>query len=212
MSTHWLAGAVMVSAVIAVSGCDDWGNSPATRPSLVPTKGASPPTAYDKISRGCELQLELPAELKGNERLTRKITIHNRGTVDVVLVEPGDGSEVGWRTPLIGWSCLPADSTEEHPPVPPPLELFRCGNTNPLQRDEVFRLRPGESRELEGWAYFPYRLAPGEYRIVLYYTNVPGLECGGVPLGADDEYAVQWIKASTPIALISNEARLKVVE
>src|SRR5437867_1533542 len=48
------------------------------------------------------------------------ITLVNRGNREVTLVEPGDGSSCGWRTPLMEWSTGPFRYG------------LRCGNVNPL--------------------------------------------------------------------------------
>jgi hypothetical protein len=75
--------------------------------------------------------------IKVGERPELTVTIVNRGDQEVMLVEPGDGSDCGWQTPLIEWSRR---------------RWFRgprCGNTNGLKPEEVFVLKPGESRQLD---------------------------------------------------------------
>ena len=34
---------------------------------------------------------------------TPKVTLFNSGSAPLAIVVPGDGSEVGWRTPIVGW-------------------------------------------------------------------------------------------------------------
>jgi hypothetical protein len=59
------------------------------------------------------------------------VTLINRGAGEVVLVEPGDGSDCGWRTPAIEWSS------------PQRWPAGRCRNVNALKVQEVFTLRRG---------------------------------------------------------------------
>ena len=32
-----------------------------------------------------------------------EVTLVNRGKADVTLIQPGDGSECGWRSPIVEW-------------------------------------------------------------------------------------------------------------
>lgn len=156
-------------------------------------------------------EVKLSVELKratfaANEFFEFTVTLRNAGEAPVRLVEPGDGSEWGWRTPIIGWSVLPADSKEAHPEDPPKPTGGRCGNVNAIKADEVFSLKPGEERRFEqGWWGAPRRLAPGKYRAVLIYENVPSKDCGGLAMGEHSEQALADIKRSTPCKLRSNE-------
>ena len=60
-----------------------------------------------------------------------KITLTNDGNEAVTLVHPGDGSESGWRTPVIGWSIINAREN-----VPMPNDQRRdCGNINALRSE-----------------------------------------------------------------------------
>ena len=48
-------------------------------------------------------------------------TIINQGKKPVTLVLPGDGSESGWRTPVVGWSVVSAAEPRQTHPAEPPL-------------------------------------------------------------------------------------------
>jgi hypothetical protein len=138
------------------------------------------------------------------------ITISNRGSNSVTLVEPGDGSENAWRTPVIGWSVLPVNSPEKHPDTPAPWSGARCGNINPFRLSEVFSLEPGKEKQFEPWDDYSLFDKPGKYRVVLYYSNIPDMKTKGAPLGDHEKGAVERIKASTPCKLISNEVIVEV--
>lgn len=160
----------------------------------------------------CELRLELGTKMEIGKG-EAKIQLRNVGNTPMTLVMPGDGSDCGWRTPIIGWSVLPVDSDDDHPPTPPRQGVGRCGNINSLKAEEVFTLRPGQSKTLGPWARLPtYNLKPGKYRVVVYYKNDPKLKWSGLPLGPHDQKAMQRIGESTPVNLVSNEQIIELVE
>ena len=119
-------------------------------------------------------------------------TLVNRGKNEVMLVEPGDGSECGWRTPLVEWSRQAR------------YRGGRCGNINELRMDEVFVLRPGESRVLKEWIGRPYLSGPGKYPVSMSYKNQPDREWMGLPLGKHDSKAIERIRHSTAVSITSN--------
>ena len=146
--------------------------------------------------------------LKVDESPIVKLYITNNGKETVTLVHPGDGSEVGWRTPVVQWSILaPGDETAH---FPSPRELIRCGNINSLDWDEVFRLAPGETKEMKVW--LPRFKAPGQYRVQFFYENRPGMEWGGIELGIHNPIAMWRVKNSTACSLSSNELFFTVNE
>ncbi len=126
-------------------------------------------------------------------------TLRNDGAADVVLVEPGDGSREGWRTPLIEWSGIPGWPS-----------TGRCGNINSLKADEVFPLKVGETRRLRGW-FSPILFLPGTYRIAVRYTNSPKMARRGLPLDEDDPGAREALRDSTPVTTVSNEVEVVVL-
>src|SRR4051794_34616710 len=58
-------------------------------------------------TKGLALELKPARQLAfdGEPRLT--LTLVNRGPYTLTLVEPGDGSTEGWRTPVLVWSPPP---------------------------------------------------------------------------------------------------------
>jgi hypothetical protein len=140
-----------------------------------------------------------------------RATITNKGRAPVTLVVPGDGSESGWRTPLVGFSSVKVGGGKpKHPAEVPLYRGGRCGNVNPLKADEVFSLAPGESKDLGGWVGWPQLPEPGTYGVLLYYANDPGLKWRGVPLGPHDPDALSRVAKSHKCLLVSNELRLTV--
>jgi hypothetical protein len=129
-----------------------------------------------------------------------EVSLVNHGSQGVVLVEPGDGSDCGWRTPVVEWSGKPWQQSG------------RCGNINPLQAEEVFSLRPGESRQLSGWVGEPYLSGPGRYRVSVRYTNRPDHKWRGIPLDDHDATAMSEVRRSTPVTAVSNTIEIVVEE
>ena len=90
----------------------------------------------------------------------------NDGGTPVILVEPGDGSAAGWRTPILTWQVTTMDG------VPAPLEAQpRCGNMNEIRDSEIFTLAPGERHPIS-WIE-PPPVRPGRYNVRLVYQNDP---------------------------------------
>jgi hypothetical protein len=138
-------------------------------------------------------------------------TLTNKGNAPVTLVLPGDGSESGWRTPLVGFSSIKLDKDKpRHPATVPLYRGARCGNVNALKSNEVFTLAPGKSQDLTDWIGSPSLPEPGSYSVVFYYANDPGLKWQGLPLGKHDPDALKRVEQSHKCLLLSNELRLTV--
>lgn len=126
--------------------------------------------------------------------------IVNRGKAPVTLVLPGDGSDYGWRTPVLKWR-VDGQVIKGGP---------RCGNINALRPGEVFVLRPGERKELGAWIGAPALLGAGKHRLTLEYANVPGLKWSGVPLGKHDAETMKRVQSSTAVRALSNAVMVEV--
>jgi len=161
------------------------------------------------------LHLSIPkTELQEGEQPKLTITLTNNQRTPITLVLPGDGSDCGWRTPIVGWSVIQVkDGAAATHPVDPPLDRgLRCGNINSLKKDEVFSIETGKSKELSGWVGGPSIAGPGTYSLVFYYHNDPGRQWVGIPLGRHDPEAMKQVMNSFKCALMSNELRLVVKE
>ena len=139
------------------------------------------------------------------------VEIVNQGKESVTLVQPGDGSSCGWRTPLISWSVLSAENMKSHPEKVVIHAVPRCGNVNPITESEVVTLQPGEKMTLNGWIGQVHGREPGLYRVVFYYQNDPTIIRKGLPLGKDSERALKAIQESTPCLLKSQEVLLEIL-
>jgi hypothetical protein len=156
----------------------------------------------------CDVRLTIAAKasrISAEEWAEVTGTLENTGSRRVVLVEPGDGSEVGWRTPVIRWTTrrIAQGRAAEVTLKPEP----RCGLMNgPYAKAEVFTLAPGHSRRLR--MLTPPRLGPpGVYEIALTYTNDPKMPFRGTDPG---DPAVRPYRQSTACTVTSNALRIEV--
>lgn len=155
----------------------------------------------------CELELRLEAPLAAKvhevEYFFFTATVENRGAEPVTLVDAGDGSADGWRTPLIKWRVEGVE--------PPDFPSQRtCGNLSALQPEELFVLAPGESRQLGPGIRFPDLREPGTYRVNLEYENRPWIEWLGIPLGDHHAETLERIRSSTHCLARSNTVELEL--
>jgi hypothetical protein len=180
----------------------------------VDDKARDDPTKVAPEAGALTLQIKAEkAETTVGKPLKIKATIANGGKDPVTLVQPGDGSDVGWRTPVIGWSAVKVDSAEAKHPDKPELERGpRCGNINALKADEVFTVESGKKKDFNEWIGQPALPTPGTYKVVIYYANEPGRQWKGVPLGEHDAKAMARAQASTACRLRSNEVVVTVTE
>lgn len=195
-----------VMAVFTVLGGCSGGEEPGAEHTVVTGQTASDSPlvlriAFTSYTFGME---ELPG---------MAVTIHNSSDDFVWLTRPGDGSTVGWRTPLLNWSALPVNSDTEAPDqeivVPPKqLEALTGWCRTRSKPRKVFRVAPGGTVQLSGWLGRPYFPKPGRYRVKFHYENNPDMlwDTGG---GLDDQ-TIANIKRSDRCSLVSNEVWVTV--
>ncbi|MCA9588309.1 MAG: hypothetical protein KC657_23465 [Myxococcales bacterium] len=151
---------------------------------------AAPAPSPSSAPRGatCGLQAKVKAVSTPGGDQTFALTLTNAGKAPVSLVVPGDGSEVGWRTPVISWSV----TTPKGAPVAE-RGGGRCGMMNRIEASEIFTLAPGASRTIGMWVA-PPNVAPGTYNVQLRYRNDPSI---GARKGNADPAVVAKIAASS---------------
>lgn len=191
-----LASAVLLLALasVAVALRSRAAAAPPSNPvrTLAPANGPSP----SSVSRCEGVSLTLSAELQNGTTRFRGV-LKNGGPRPVTLIQPGDGSEAGWRTPILTWQVKTLSGT----PVAPSRGA-RCGNMNQLDASEVFPLRPGEQVALDRWLGRPF-VPDGRYVVRLVYENDPNR------LGRDGSMAAPLVqkafRTSTPCRVQSQE-------
>jgi hypothetical protein len=149
--------------------------------------------------------------VRAYDSATAKIFVTNYSNANVTLVQPGDGSWSGWRTPSVAWSIMEITDSGEEAPTPR-ARLIGCGNVAPLRLrwSEVFQLAPGESKELK--VSGPYFSKPGIYKVKFLYANQPSTEWLGRASVLQNPLAMWRAKHSTETRLISNEITFTVTE
>lgn len=141
------------------------------------------------------------------------VTISNRGPNSVTLVEPGDGSDCAWRTPVVGWSILSVTAYQQKHPATPALVKERfCGNINSINSSEVFSLKPGETHRFGSWIGHPRFKMSGQFRVVFYYQNIPDSKISGLLLKPHEDGVLDRIRQSTPCKLVSEEIIVDVFQ
>lgn len=174
-----------------------------------------PHTRAHRPFNPADLTLRLTAnttDLFSGEQLRLTTRIENHGAESVMLCLPGEGSECGWRTPVVGWSDIgPNDWATPHPSKPP-LSCGRdCGNIGGLMPEQFCTLKPGESREILVWnpriAYLPGH-PPGTYRLRFYYLNDPGMPWQGTYY--NEPRLSEMLGATAKCSLVSNELIVRI--
>ena len=166
------------------------------------------------ISGELVLKIQAPADtILLRESTTFIVTITNQGEDPVTLVDPGDGSVHKMRTPIVGWSVVLAEEYQGKNFDEPLLKYMRrCANINPITIEEIFTLKPGETRTIDGWIGKPIFPRPGKYHVAFYYENIPSMPVFGIPLGRHDPGAIEKIRQSDPYVLKSNKITVEVCQ
>jgi hypothetical protein len=152
------------------------------------------------------VSLELKADqttVKRGEEIRWTAELVNRGQRAVTLVQPGDGSTYGWRTPYIGWK------TDGEGPRGIGL---RCGNINQLTKEEIIVLQPGERVALSEWIDSPSLAESGKHTVTLHYINHPRIRWKGLPLGEQDPAAMRQVRQSDRVIAESNAVEITLVD
>jgi len=130
----------------------------------------------DLLAKDLRLELELPKTTKAGERFDFAVKLVNGGKAAHRVVRPNDGSESGWREPLVrfemevGGRWVPAGN--------PP----RCGNYASNWHRDVMVLGAGDSLKLDGYLppYFSFDLKkPGKVKLRAVYEYAGGRSKAG---------------------------------
>jgi hypothetical protein len=148
--------------------------------------GAAPPP---RTADAAPLQLTLsgpPSRAEG-QALALKLTFKNRGNAPLVVARPLDGSLEHWRAPMVDLYARDEASSRVYRFA---FTGARCGNVNPIEKDDYATLKPGEARSDvtdNGWASYVEKASlprAGRYAVWVVYTYCGSKE-GGLPLGED---------------------------
>jgi len=155
-------------------------------------------------TRGLSLRLE-PAKVVMRRYPILGIAAHltNNGSRPRTLVLPGDGSCMGWRTPVIEWRFQPSRKVRP---------CGDCANINAIKAGEVFILEPGATRVFDRWIQPAALPAARRFRAVMVYSNDPGLPFGleGAVLEEHDCGELARLRGSDDCRVTSNEIEVYV--
>lgn len=149
-----------------------------THPESTPL--AASESALHEVPRGSTCGLRSTLRSLGHKDGVEEysLTLTNTGSQAVQLVVPGDGSQVGWRTPVLTWAAK-----SEGKPIAE-LAPARCGMMNAIEASEIFTLAPGKSRTLVDWLGSPSYPA-GTYDLEIRYRNAPSLAENRAPVAPE---------------------------
>lgn len=191
---HGLLHLGLVPCVIASMSIDAAAAPPPARTDGMPIGGTAPVEIQSpERCEGVRLSLRTRSNLEGG--VTFIGALFNDGPRTVTLVDPGDGSAAGWRTPILTWKVTTPDGT----PVAE-YESPRCGNMNAIHSDEIFDLPPHRHHVLSAWIGAPQVATAGRYVIRVTYQNHPGLR----PLHGASETVLRRMANSTPCTVESD--------
>ena len=142
------------------------------------------------------------------------ISIFNHSKDSIKIVLPGDGSIIGWRTPIVRWSVIKKGGDEKHPNKLPELDkkFGRCKMMNPPKREEIISIGSHSQVEIKGGVYWPQiPKKNGKYSVKLYLLNDPNNRLGKIRDTTSELSEI--IKNKTEeFLLISNELIFEIVE
>ena len=176
------------------------------------------PIASMKKYMAKEIDLRITTENKNlslskKESPRVKVSLNNFTKDTILIVQPGDGSNVGWRTPIIRWSVIDLTEEKPHPDTLPELQrrIARCGNMNGLSRKDIVRLQPIHGIKLK-WVNNPkIPRKTGKYSVRFYYQHKPDSEW--IMKDYSEHEGKKIIREKTEeMLLISNELVFEVTE
>jgi len=159
------------------------------------------PLAPEANDGSAGLVIELRAErleYRVGESLRFEAELVNGGGTPATVILPGDGSDAGWRTPIVHWT-------------PDQGLVLRCGNTDPLTADELMALLPGQRVALQ-FLGAPVFDKPGPCAVTLELEHNPTLNRSGFPLGVDDADTLERLRRLPAYRVRSNTLQVLVRE
>jgi hypothetical protein len=178
------------------------GGAPAVdAPSIEPL--AEVPVTVVPVEGGVRLELSLDPDRPRHHFCWKgaQLRLINEGPDTVTVVAPGDGSNLGFRTPTIEWIVTTEDNCVIR------KRSIGCGTINPLKEEEIVVLEPGGEVAFDEWIGIP-KLSKGDVHfIAVRYTNDPGILDQEFPLMTGPSPLLDKVRTSTPLSLTSNTIR-----
>lgn len=158
-----------------------------------------------------DLRLEItgPRTMAATDFPELKGTIRNVSKRAHAIVLPGDGSDAGWRDPVISFTAFIDEGDGCWKPMPR-AAVGRCGLFDPDWSDEIVRVKAGTSRALDPlWAWPHFEWKKGKVRLFVHYTWTGGTAEKGRSAGTRSIDPGAMAKEK-PFELVSNALELEI--
>ena len=152
-----------------------------------------------------QLQLILTVDtpqIHANSFAKVRVFLQNNSNRTYHLVQPGDGSDVGWRTPSITWYV---DGNQQD------VDFRDNPVINPLAPGELFDIAPGARVQLNSWVGGVELRDPGSHDVMLRYRNDPAMTWLGTTGDTPhDPRAMAKVRVSDAVNLMSCPQKISV--
>jgi hypothetical protein len=206
-----------VTQAPAPAGWPSAQNATATgRPTPIAGGGCVDPIARASgdPQRDLELKLSGPRTLRAGEfpQLSAQLKNVSRSRAHHIVL-PSDGSDAGWRDPVISFTAF----IDEGDGCWKPLErvpLMRCGLFDVKWEDDVVKLAAGSKRVIDPlWGFPSFQWRTGKVRLFLHYAWTGGAASKGGTQSVDPASSPSGLGAMArekPYELVSNAIELEV--
>jgi hypothetical protein len=160
--------------------------------------------------RDLELKLSGPRTLKAGEhpQLSAQLKNVSRSRAHHIVL-PSDGSDAGWRDPVISFTAF----IDEGDGCWKPLEraqVFRCGLFDVDWEDYVVKLAAGSKRVIDPlWGFPSFQWRKGTVKLFLHYAWTGGAASKGATQSVDPS-SLGAMAREKPYELVSNAIELEV--
>lgn len=211
MKTLWTAGAALAAAAIfawtAVGVVRAEDMPPETKAPAKPSEPGPPPA-------GLALRAEAAAAtVLPGAPLYVKVVLANESKQAIHVVRPGDGSDAGWREPLVTWTAHSVGDDGTETPIEP-TPMLRCGNFAADWTNDVVSLAAGATLDISdafGWPTNRFDLqAAGRVRLRAEYEYRGGEWTRGGKVKADGTPETGAMGSTAPFRVVSNPVDLEV--
>jgi hypothetical protein len=169
-------------------------------------------TASGDPQRDLELKLSGPRTLKAGEhpQLSAQLRNVSRSRAHHVVL-PSDGSDAGWRDPVISFSAFVDEGDGCWKPLAR-VPVLRCGLFDANWTDDVVRLTAGQKRVIDPlWGFPSFQWRAGTVRLFLHYTWTGGAASkGGATQSIDPTLNLGAMSREAPYELVSNAIEFEV--
>lgn len=139
-----------------------------------------------------------------------RLEVTNKGKTAARLLQPQDGSAYHWVAPHMNWQFDVKANAPKATEVPRETTP-RCGNTNPILKEQFFTLAPGETKTIPlDWIYSRTPDA-GTYWISIVMKQIPEEEPLKRIEGPVPDEIIGLYRQLTPFFAQSNRIKVQVV-